>query len=230
MAPTTRPIVFMDINIGETPAGRMKMELFSDVVPKCVNFTDLCIRRCKSNLLCQGPLRISVNCVLGNIGMCCHIFPNNDALKLGLDSVNSRPQGFKNATFHRYGITISPRAPLTPYVCAPECKQRYSFASNEPTLVIAESRTSCVKASFTGQPISYVTEPIFFIFFIQAATFLGAMGRVLFLSMATNSLCVYSSSLSIPILMRWTKDENFEIKHTGPGLLSMVCHLSSFLN
>ncbi len=30
----TRPIVFMDINIGETPAGRMKMELFSDIVPK----------------------------------------------------------------------------------------------------------------------------------------------------------------------------------------------------
>lgn len=26
----------MDVNIGETPAGRLKMELFSDVVPKCV--------------------------------------------------------------------------------------------------------------------------------------------------------------------------------------------------
>ena len=26
----------MDINIGETPAGRLKMELFSDVVPKYV--------------------------------------------------------------------------------------------------------------------------------------------------------------------------------------------------
>jgi len=26
----------MDINIGETPAGRLKMELFSDVVPKFV--------------------------------------------------------------------------------------------------------------------------------------------------------------------------------------------------
>jgi hypothetical protein len=29
-----RPVVFMDINIGETPVGRIKMELFSDVVPK----------------------------------------------------------------------------------------------------------------------------------------------------------------------------------------------------
>ena len=36
MASTTRPIVFMDVNIGETPAGRLKMELFSDVVPKFV--------------------------------------------------------------------------------------------------------------------------------------------------------------------------------------------------
>lgn len=33
---TGRPVVFMDINIGETPVGRIKMELFSDVVPKFV--------------------------------------------------------------------------------------------------------------------------------------------------------------------------------------------------
>jgi len=61
--PTTRPIVFMDINIGETPAGRMKMELFSDIVPKTAeNFRQLC----------TGEYRI-----------------------------NSRPQGYKNSTFHR---------------------------------------------------------------------------------------------------------------------------------
>lgn len=36
MTSTQRPIVFMDVNIGETPAGRLKMELFSDIVPKCV--------------------------------------------------------------------------------------------------------------------------------------------------------------------------------------------------
>jgi len=29
-----RPIVFMDISIDEVPAGRIKMELFSDIVPK----------------------------------------------------------------------------------------------------------------------------------------------------------------------------------------------------
>lgn len=37
MAPT-RPIVFFDVNIGETPAGRIKMELFSDIVPKYLIF------------------------------------------------------------------------------------------------------------------------------------------------------------------------------------------------
>jgi len=63
MTTTTRPVVFMDINIGETPAGRLKMELFSDIVPKTAeNFRQLC----------TGEYR-----------------------------VNSRPQGYKNATFHR---------------------------------------------------------------------------------------------------------------------------------
>jgi len=53
----------MDVNIGETPAGRLKMELFSDIVPKTAeNFRQLC----------TGEYR-----------------------------VNSRPQGYKNATFHR---------------------------------------------------------------------------------------------------------------------------------
>ena len=43
MSSATRPIVFMDINIGETPAGRLKMELFSDIVPKYVTLkSDVC--------------------------------------------------------------------------------------------------------------------------------------------------------------------------------------------
>ncbi|KNZ81180.1 Peptidyl-prolyl cis-trans isomerase H [Termitomyces sp. J132] len=63
MSVTTRPIVFMDINIGETPAGRLKMELHSDIVPRTAeNFRQLC----------TGEYR-----------------------------VNSRPQGYKGATFHR---------------------------------------------------------------------------------------------------------------------------------
>ncbi|TEB25739.1 hypothetical protein FA13DRAFT_1738079 [Coprinellus micaceus] len=60
---TTRPIVFMDIQIGETPAGRMKFELFSDIVPKTAeNFRQMCT---------------------------------------GEHRVNSRPMGYKGATFHR---------------------------------------------------------------------------------------------------------------------------------
>ncbi|SGY99272.1 BQ5605_C034g11277 [Microbotryum silenes-dioicae] len=39
----TRPIAFFDVSIGNTPAGRIKMELFSDVVPKTAeNFRQLC--------------------------------------------------------------------------------------------------------------------------------------------------------------------------------------------
>ncbi|KAN0115611.1 Cyclophilin-like domain containing protein [Russula decolorans] len=46
MASAQRPIIFMDINIniGEMPAGRLKMELFSDIVPK---------------YLCSGEYRVN---------------------------------------------------------------------------------------------------------------------------------------------------------------------------
>ncbi|KOS14164.1 peptidyl-prolyl cis-trans isomerase h [Malassezia pachydermatis] len=38
-----RPIVFFDISIGETAVGRIKFELFSDIVPKTAeNFRQLC--------------------------------------------------------------------------------------------------------------------------------------------------------------------------------------------
>lgn len=40
---TNNPIVFFDISIGGQPVGRIKMELFSDIVPKtCENFRQLC--------------------------------------------------------------------------------------------------------------------------------------------------------------------------------------------
>lgn len=42
-AATQRPIVFFDLNVGETSVGRLKMELFSDIVPKTAeNFRQLC--------------------------------------------------------------------------------------------------------------------------------------------------------------------------------------------
>ncbi|CAL1702511.1 unnamed protein product [Somion occarium] len=105
----TRPIVFMDVNIGETPAGRLKMELFSDIVPKTAeNFRQLC----------TGEYR-----------------------------VNSRPQGYKGATFHR----VVPN------------------------------------------------------FMCQGGDFLKGDG--------TGSFSIYGDKFP---------DENFQEKHTGPGLLSMA--------
>ncbi|KIO26070.1 hypothetical protein M407DRAFT_243867 [Tulasnella calospora MUT 4182] len=110
MSTPSRPIVFMDIQIGETPAGRMKFELFSDIVPKTAeNFRQLC----------TGEYR-----------------------------VNTRPQGFKNATFHRYVIRD---------------------------------------------------------FMVQGGDFLNGDG--------TGSFSIYGEKF---------EDENFEQKHTGPGLLSMA--------
>ncbi|KAI0795875.1 cyclophilin-like domain-containing protein [Abortiporus biennis] len=108
MASTSqRPVVFMDIQIGETPAGRMKMELFSDIVPKTAeNFRQLC----------TGEYRI-----------------------------NSRPQGYKGATFHR----------VPNFMC-------------------------------------------------QGGDFMKGDG--------TGSFSIYGDKFP---------DENFEEKHTGPGLLSM---------
>lgn len=109
MSSTTRPVVFMDINIGETPAGRLKMELFSDIVPKTAeNFRQLC----------TGEFR-----------------------------VNSRPQGYKGATFHR----VVPN------------------------------------------------------FMCQGGDFLKGDG--------TGSFSIYGDKFP---------DENFQEKHTGPGLLSMA--------
>ncbi|TFY76448.1 hypothetical protein EWM64_g7567 [Hericium alpestre] len=109
MTSTQRPVVFMDVNIGETPAGRLKMELFSDIVPKTAeNFRQLC----------TGEYRI-----------------------------NSRPQGYKNATFHR----VVPN------------------------------------------------------FMCQGGDFLKGDG--------TGSFSIYGDKFP---------DENFQEKHTGPGLLSMA--------
>lgn len=65
--PTTRPVVFMDVSIGETPAGRMKMELFSDIVPKSDLFHLHILSRCSFSQ--TGLLRTSDNYALENFGL-----------------------------------------------------------------------------------------------------------------------------------------------------------------
>ncbi|KAG2224124.1 hypothetical protein INT45_000139 [Circinella minor] len=50
-----RPVVFFDISIGDVPVGRMKMELYSDIVPKTAeNFRQLCTGEFKRNGIPQG--------------------------------------------------------------------------------------------------------------------------------------------------------------------------------
>ena len=50
-----RPIVFFDLSIGETAIGRLKMELFSDIVPKTAeNFRQLCTGESRKNNIPQG--------------------------------------------------------------------------------------------------------------------------------------------------------------------------------
>ena len=46
----TNPIVFFDITIGGQDAGRIKMELFKDIVPKTAeNFRQFCTGEFKKN-------------------------------------------------------------------------------------------------------------------------------------------------------------------------------------
>ena len=51
----SNPIVFFDISIAGQPAGRIKMELFADVVPKTAeNFRQLCTGEYRRNGVPQG--------------------------------------------------------------------------------------------------------------------------------------------------------------------------------
>lgn len=55
----------MDVNIGETPAGRLKMELFSDIVPKYVPNLLLLIHFCSLQV---GRQRTLGSYAQGNTG------------------------------------------------------------------------------------------------------------------------------------------------------------------
>ncbi|KAL7419184.1 Peptidyl-prolyl cis-trans isomerase-like 1 [Cryptotrichosporon argae] len=54
-AGVTRPVVFFDVSIGDISAGRIKMELFSDITPKTAeNFRQLCTGEHRINNVPQG--------------------------------------------------------------------------------------------------------------------------------------------------------------------------------
>ncbi|KAI7298830.1 hypothetical protein KC315_g17873, partial [Hortaea werneckii] len=56
MANPHRPRVFLDINIGEEPAGRLTIELFADKTPKtCENFRQLCTAEYEGLTYAKAP-------------------------------------------------------------------------------------------------------------------------------------------------------------------------------
>ncbi|KAK3111064.1 hypothetical protein LTR53_014040 [Teratosphaeriaceae sp. CCFEE 6253] len=57
MASVQRPRVFLDINTGDQPAGRLTIELFVDKTPKtCENFRQLCTGEHNGLSYAQAPL------------------------------------------------------------------------------------------------------------------------------------------------------------------------------
>lgn len=110
---TPRPIVFMDINIGETPAGRIKFELFNDIVPKCVLSNDKTTSQ--ANQARPGLLRTSDNCALGSTGTSIPStgqigadsppqseLAANGLQKRHLPSVRRRRLDFRQISFHTH--------------------------------------------------------------------------------------------------------------------------------
>lgn len=88
----------MDVNIGETPAGRLKMELFSDIVPKFVAHLRTFATSCFTSL----PYRTAENFRQLCTGEYRYNFPISNSQVVNHGSrVNSRPQGYKGAIFHR---------------------------------------------------------------------------------------------------------------------------------
>ena len=75
---TQRPVVFFDVNIGETPAGRMKMELFSDIVPKYVSSSAPSRSSAMLTFCVIGRLRTSDNCVRGSTGVLDEMIEKED--------------------------------------------------------------------------------------------------------------------------------------------------------
>lgn len=69
-ATSARPVVFFDVNIGETPVGRIKMELYSDIVPKNASFSPphSVVHVLMVLFLQTGQRRTSDSYVRGSIG------------------------------------------------------------------------------------------------------------------------------------------------------------------
>lgn len=139
MSAQERPVVFFDISIGDVPIGRMKMELFSDIVPKTAeNF------RYATWMLFVGITLPRAQRSAATYSECLHTnawfsFTLKTTLyrwiqvRISLSRAtairrfkmyglifyfyrrNGVPQGFKNCLFHRYVALF----PLYSALCAP---------------------------------------------------------------------------------------------------------------
>jgi len=81
-----RPIVFMDITVGGRDIGRIKMELFNDIVPKTAeNFRQLCTGEYKRDGIPIGYKGVSFHRVIKDFMVQGGDFVNNDGT--GLSSI-----------------------------------------------------------------------------------------------------------------------------------------------
>ncbi|XP_054164944.1 peptidyl-prolyl cis-trans isomerase H-like [Oppia nitens] len=75
----SNPVVFFDITIGSTEVGRMKMELFSDVVPKTAeNFRQFCTGEYKRDGVPIGFKSVTFHRVIKDFMVQSGDFVNND--------------------------------------------------------------------------------------------------------------------------------------------------------
>ena len=90
------PVVFMDVSIGGQPVGRMKMELFADIVPKtaenfrCAGSTTLVVGDSTSPLTMHAPL-------------CLRSFPSQATLHRRVPQ-EQRAHGLQGRVFPPVGI------------------------------------------------------------------------------------------------------------------------------
>lgn len=106
---TPRPIVFFDISIGNTHAGRIKMELFNDIVPKYVSLPLLSpLSRLSPALNSKlTPCVLSLSTPLHSPSLLHRSFPlhrtaeNFRQLTTGEHRPNHVPVGYKNSIVHR---------------------------------------------------------------------------------------------------------------------------------
>merc|ERR1719334_1399401 len=86
MTDSKRPIVFMDITVGGTDIGRIKMELFSDIVPKTAeNFRQFCTGEYKKDGIPIGYKGVSFHRVIKDFMVQGGDFIQNDGT--GLTSI-----------------------------------------------------------------------------------------------------------------------------------------------